>query len=272
MEYPGLAPETIATVDKGALWAYRVGREALMDSGLFDSPLKEKIGLMMGISAGGTEAFLPALLGEPEKLNWKMVQNSGSYSSVSHLAASLLDVGGGFELVSTACTASPNAIGLAFDAIQNDKSEVMLAVGSEPLYIPTFAGFYALKAMADGPCSPFSGVAGHVDRRRGPAPSCSKNTSTRKNAARRSTREILSYATTGDAYHETASDPKGEGASFVMNFALRNAGVDAERHRIRQRARNRHRSERPRRNSGARSHLRRKSRRADQLDQVVLRP
>ncbi len=224
VEYPGLAPETIATVDKGALWAYRVGREALMDSDLFESPLKEKIGLMMGISAGGTEAFLPALLGEPDKLNWKMVQNSGSYSSVSHLAASLLDVGGGFELVSTACTASPNAIGLAFDAIQNDKSEVMLAVGSEPLYIPTFAGFYALKAMADGPCSPFSGVAGMSIGEGAGALVLEEYEHAKKRGAPIYA-EILSYATTGDAYHETAPDPKGEGASFVMNFALRNAGL-----------------------------------------------
>lgn len=224
VDYPGLDPDIIATVDKGALWAYRVGREALLDSGLFDSPLKEKIGLMMGISAGGTEAFLPALLGEPEKINWRMVQNSGSYSSVSHLAASLLNVGGGFELVSTACTASPNAIGLAFDAMQNGKSDVMLAVGSEPLYIPTFAGFYALKAMADGPCSPFSGVAG-MSIGEGAGALVLEEYEHAKSRGAPIYAEILSYATTGDAYHETAPDPKGEGASFVMNFALRNAGL-----------------------------------------------
>ncbi|MCR9144045.1 MAG: beta-ketoacyl-[acyl-carrier-protein] synthase family protein [bacterium] len=227
VDYPGLDPDVIKNVDKGALWAYRVGREALLDSDLFESPLKEKIGLMMGISAGGTEAFLPALLGEPEKLNWKMVQNSGSYSSVSHLAASLLDLGGGFELVSTACTASPNAIGLAFDAIQNNKSEVMLAVGSEPLYIPTFAGFYALKAMADGPCSPFSGVAGMSIGEGAGALVLEEYEHAKKRGAPIYA-EILSYATTGDAYHETAPDPKGEGASFVMNFALRNAGLEAK--------------------------------------------
>ena len=224
VDYPGLDPEVIESVDKGALWAYRVGREALLDSGLFDSPLKQKMGLMMGISAGGTEAFLPALLGEPEKMNFKMVRNSGAYASVSHLAASLLNIGGGFELVSTACTASPNAIGLAFDAIQNDKSDVMIAVGSEPLYIPTFAGFYALKAMADGPCSPFSGEAGMSIGEGAGALVLEEYEHALKRGAPIYA-EILSYATTGDAYHETAPDPRGEGASFVMNFALRNAGL-----------------------------------------------
>ncbi|MDT4324222.1 beta-ketoacyl synthase N-terminal-like domain-containing protein [Klebsiella aerogenes] len=64
------------------------------------------------------------------------------------------------ELVATACTASPNAVGMAFDYIQNGKSKAMLAIGTEPIYLPTFAGFYALNVMHPQSCSPFSGQSG----------------------------------------------------------------------------------------------------------------
>lgn len=36
----------------------------------------------------------------------------------------------------------------------------MLAVGTEPIYLPTFAGFYALNVMHPDTCTPFSGQSG----------------------------------------------------------------------------------------------------------------
>src|SRR5690606_8359212 len=40
--------------------------------------------------------------------------------------------------------------------------------------------------------------------------------------------EIISYATSSDAHHETAPDPRAEGATLVMRSALANAGVGPE--------------------------------------------
>lgn len=49
---------------------------------------------------------------------------------------------------------------MAFDYIQNGKSKTMLAVGTEPIHLPTFAGFYALNVMHPDTCTPFSGQSG----------------------------------------------------------------------------------------------------------------
>ncbi|EAT12722.1 beta-ketoacyl-ACP synthase [Bermanella marisrubri] len=227
LDYPGLDPELTHKLDKGALWGYRVGREALLDSDLLESDLKKKMGLMVGVSAAGTEAYLPFIMGKPEETNLDMVKYSGSYASICPLVSSLLEIGGGYELVATACTASPNAIGLAYDAIQNNKGNVMLALGSEPLYIPTFAGFYALKAMASGPCNPYSDQPG-MSVGEGAGAIVLEEYEHAKARGAKIYGELLGYSTTSDAYHETAPDPKAEGSSLVMNTALRNTGLTAE--------------------------------------------
>lgn len=227
LDYPDLDPELISKLDKGALWGYRVGREALLDSDLLESDLKKKMGLMVGVSAAGTEAYLPFIMGKPEETNLDMVKYSGSYASICPLVSSLLEIGGGYELVATACTASPNAIGLAYDAIQNNKGDVMLALGSEPLYIPTFAGFYALKAMASGPCNPYSDQPG-MSVGEGAGAIVLEEYEHAKARGAKIYGELLGYSTTSDAYHETAPDPKAEGSSLVMNTALRNTGLTAK--------------------------------------------
>lgn len=227
LDYPDLDPSLTTKLDKGALWGYRVGREALIDGGLMDSPLKKDMGMMVGVSAAGTEAYLPFIMGTPEDTNVDMVKYSGAYASVCPLVASLLEIGGGYELVATACTASPNAIGLAYDAIQNNKGDVMLALGSEPLYIPTFAGFYALKAMAEGPCTPYSGQPG-MSIGEGAGAIIVEEYEHAKARGAKIYGELLGYSTTSDAYHETAPDPKAEGSTLVMKTALKNTGLDAD--------------------------------------------
>jgi len=227
VDYPGLDPELTTKLDKGALWGYRVGREALIDGGLLDSDLKDNMGLMVGVSAAGTEAYLPFIMGKPEETNVDMVKYSGSYASVCPLVASLLNIGGGYELVATACTASPNAIGLAYDAIQNNKGDIMMALGSEPLYIPTFAGFYALKAMAEGPCTPYSNQPG-MSIGEGAGALIIEEYEHAKARGAKIYGELLGYATTSDAYHETAPDPKAEGSTLVMRNALKNTNLQPD--------------------------------------------
>lgn len=225
---PELSKEVISSLDNAALWAYKVGKEALEQAGLATNrPCLEQMGLIVGVSSAGTEAFLPLFEQRIQDFSLRKALFSGSFSSCCSSASTLLGLKGGVELVATACTASPNAVGMAFDYIQNGKSKAMLAIGTEPIYLPTFAGFYALNVMHPQSCSPFSG---HSGMSIGEGAGAIVLEEYEHAVARGATilGEILSYATSCDAYHETGPDPRASGAVQVMQKAMANAGLKPE--------------------------------------------
>lgn len=225
--YPGLTSEQVSSMDNAALWAYKVGYEALHQAKLLDSSLLDGAGLIIGVSSAGTEAYMPIIEHQFEKFSLKKAMISGSFSSASAIVSGLLGLKGGFELVATACTASTNAMGIGYDLIQNNKNPLVMVIGTEPLYLPTFAGFYALHAMKRSPSSPFSGTPGMSI---GEGAGALILEEYEHALARGATiyGEMVSYATSCDAYHETAPDPRGEGAVRVMRNALSNAALQPE--------------------------------------------
>lgn len=228
VDYSDLPPEIVASLDNAALWAWKVCKDALAQAGLVNQPVSlNQTGLIIGVSSAGTEAFLPLFERRIDDFSLAKAIFSGGFSSCCASVSSLLGLKGGVELVATACTASPNALGMAFDYIQNGKSDIMLAAGTEPIYLPTFAGFYALNVMHPVSCTPFSGTPGMSI---GEGAGALVLEEYQHAVARGATiyGEILGYATSCDAYHETGPDPRAGGAVQVMIKALRNAGVAPE--------------------------------------------
>lgn len=227
IDYEGVAEALLPELDRTVLWGYKVGRDALVQAGLLNDPLLEQTSLVVGVSSAGAEAIMPLIENRPEDFSVRKMEVSGNFSAICPVVTSLLGLQGGYELVATACTASTNAIGIGFDLIQNDKNPVALIVGSDPVYLPTFAGFYALKAMREEPCCPFSGTPG-LSIGEGAGAIVLEEYEHAKARGATIYGEIISYATSSDAHHETAPDPRAEGATLVMRAALANAGVAPE--------------------------------------------
>ncbi|WP_396588719.1 beta-ketoacyl synthase N-terminal-like domain-containing protein [Bermanella sp. R86510] len=223
VQYQGLTEEQISRYDRVTLWAYKVAREALQDANINDHQSLLNMASMFAVSGAATEPFMEAIHDRPVPMD--MVSEIGNYGACAPIVTHLLGLGGGYEVVATACTASTNALGLGFDTIQSNKAEQVLIVGSEPLYLPTFSGFKVLDAMAQGPCSPFSGEPG-MSVGEGAGALILENYDSAKARGARIYAEVLGYATSCDAYHETSPEPRGEGASMVMQQALRNANVE----------------------------------------------
>ena len=227
VDYEGIAEELLPELDRTVLWGYKVGRDALVQAGLLNDPLLKQTSLVVGVSSAGAEAIMPLIENRPEEFSVRKMEVSGNFSSICPVVTSLLGLQGGFELVATACTASTNAIGIGFDLIQNDKNPVAVIVGSDPVYLPTFAGFHALKAMREESCCPFSGTPG-LSIGEGAGAIVLEEYEHAKARGATIYGEIISYATSSDAHHETAPDPRAEGATLVMRSALANAGVGPE--------------------------------------------
>ncbi len=227
LDWPELSEDTVASLDNAALWAYKVGYEALEDGRLSRGELRDKTGLIIGVSSAGTEAFIPLIEHRMETFSLKKAMVSGSFASCSAIVSSLLGLKGGFELVATACTASTNAMGIGYDLIQNGKNATVLVVGTEPIYLPTFAGFYALHAMKRSPSSPFSDTPGmSIGEGAGALLLEDYDHAIARGATIYG--EMVSYATSCDAYHETAPDPRGDGAAQVMINAMKNAQITTQ--------------------------------------------
>lgn len=228
INYADIPVDILESQDNAALWAYKVSKDALTQAGLVkDQARLDTMGLVVGVSSAGTEAFLPLFEQRIQDFSLKKAVYSGGFSSCCSSVSTLLGLKGGTELVATACTASPNAIGIAFDFIQNGKSNAMLVAGTEPVYLPTFAGFYALNVMHPESCTPFSGRSGmSIGEGAGALVLEDYESAVARGATMYG--EILSYATSCDAYHETGPDPRASGAVQVMNKALHNAGITPE--------------------------------------------
>ena len=130
-------------------------------------------------------------------------------------------------VISTACAASGNIVGYGCDMIRNGKHDVILAGGVDPLSSFSFAGFNALKALDPERCMPYSGSHG-INLGEGGAFVLLEDYDHAVKRGATIYAEVLGYGLSADAYHPTAPDLGGGGASRAMQAAIRASGISVE--------------------------------------------
>ena len=144
-------------------------------------------------------------------------------------AASLAGVRGSIDISSSSCAAGTTAIGMAFDFIRNGLCRCAVAGGAEELTPMGGFGFNALKALSGGICNPYDVKHDGINIGEGGAFFMLE---TLESAQARNARiycEIVGFASGNDAYHPTSPEPTGEEAFHLMQNALDDAGITAER-------------------------------------------
>ncbi|MDA0646412.1 beta-ketoacyl-[acyl-carrier-protein] synthase family protein [Nonomuraea ferruginea] len=127
-------------------------------------------------------------------------------------------------LVSTACAAGGNAVGLAKDKILAGEADAVLAGGVDPLLFGTYAGFAGLQALSTGPCRPYSRSDG-LNLGEGAAFLLLEPLDLALARGAVPLAEVAGYGLSADAYHATAPDPTGRGGAAAMRRALADAGL-----------------------------------------------
>lgn len=176
--------------------------------------------------------------------NWDIngLSKTGIYSYFNFfrrkpdVATSILSVlfncrGSNFTIVS-ACAAGSQAIGEACRVIREGKADVMLAGGCESnLNFAGFIGFVLIRALSERYASPDK-ASRPFDRKRngfvmsegaGALVLESLDHALERNAPILA--EVLGYGSSADAFRITDMHPKGEGATFAMQGAIRDAGL-----------------------------------------------
>ena len=135
----------------------------------------------------------------------------------------------------TACASGSHAIGEAMRIIQYGDADVMIAGGTESCITTLgIGGFCALKALSTRNSEPERASRPFDKDRDGFVMSEGCGIvilEELKRAKKRNAKiygEIVGYGMTGDAYHMTAPDPDGEGATRCMINALKDANLRPE--------------------------------------------
>ena len=137
--------------------------------------------------------------------------------------------------VCTACASGTNAIGDASRIIQSGVADVMIAGGSEagvtPMGIAGFARTGALSTRNDAPhqaSRPFDRDRDGFVLSEGAGILVLEERDFALKRGATILGEVLGYGQSADAIHLTVPDPKGAGAAYAMNAALRDAGLHSD--------------------------------------------
>jgi 3-oxoacyl-[acyl-carrier-protein] synthase II len=127
--------------------------------------------------------------------------------------------------ISTACSSSTVAVGLAGEMVRDGEVEVALAGGADALCRLTFAGFNSLRAVDAAPCRPFDRSRAGLNIGEGAAVLVVESADHARRRGARPLARVLGYGVTNDAFHMTQPEPSGAAWERTVRAALADAGV-----------------------------------------------
>ncbi|NLE74083.1 MAG: beta-ketoacyl-ACP synthase II [Actinobacteria bacterium] len=213
--------------------ALQAREDAALDLGALDP---YQVGVLVGSGVGGLWTFYEQtkilLQRGPARVSPFFVPMMIPNMGAAHVSIAL-GLKGPVSATCTACAASTNALGDAFEIVRRGDALIMFAGGAEaPINPPGISGFAAARALSTrnddplGASRPFD-----VDRDgfvvgEGAAVLVLEE---REHALARGAHiiaEVLGYGMTADAFHLTEPDESGVAAATAMTRALQQGGVD----------------------------------------------
>jgi 3-oxoacyl-[acyl-carrier-protein] synthase II len=231
-----LEPKEIRRTDPFAQYAIASAKLAWADAG--DPEVRSDRGAVIyATGIGGIQTLLNAydvlLEKGPGRVSPFMVPMLMANAAGGHIAMLFGLTGPNYCTVS-ACSSSNHALGEGMRLIRDGYADLVVVGGAEaatvPLTVAAFAQMTALTKNTDPETAsrPFDADrSGFVLSEGG----CALILESEEHAAARGARiycEVAGYGASDDAYHITAPDPKGSGATLAMQLALRDAGEEPE--------------------------------------------
>ncbi len=224
--------------DLYTLYAYAAAQQAVEDCGLdLEAFNKNRGGVIWGAGIGGLETFYEEVKAyDPEnpKFNPFFIPKMIANIAAGQLAIRYGFRGPNFTAVS-ACASASHAMIEAFNLIRLGKADVFITGGSEAAINQAgLGGFNALRALStrnDDPKTasrPFDKDRDGFVMGEGAGALIFEEYEHAKARGAKIYAEFVGGGMSDDAYHMTAPDPNGEGATLVMKWALDDAGIKPE--------------------------------------------
>lgn len=234
-----LDPKDARRMEKFAQYAVAAAKQAFTDSQL-DASKEDtnRIGVVIGSGIGSLriieEEHKVYLEKGPSRLSPFLIPMIIMNEAAGHVSIAL-GLKGPNSCVATACASGSHALGDAFRIIQYGDADIMLAGGTESCITALgLGGFCALKALSkrnDAPqkaSRPFDKLRDGFVMAEGAGLVVLESL---EHALKRNARiyaEMIGYGMSADAYHMTAPDATGSGASRAMLAALADAHIKPE--------------------------------------------
>lgn len=226
-------------MDRFSQFAVAAAKMAVEDANLdMNSVVGNRVGVILGSGIGGVatmEEQKQILLEKgPGRISPFFVPMMISNMAAGHISIAL-GAKGINETVVTACASGTNAVGDAFKVIQRGDADIIFTGGTEAPITPlSVAGFCAMKAMStrneepEKASRPFDKDRDGFVMGEGAGILVLESLEHAQKRGAKIYAELVGYGSTADAYHITAPDPEGEGASGAMEKALQDADLRPE--------------------------------------------
>ena len=220
-------------------YALAAARMAMEDSGLkIDASIADRVGCVTGTGLGGLtmiEHFHNVVMTSgPSRISPFFIPGIIANMVPGQIAIEYGAKGPNIS-IETACAASCHAVGESFRFIREGIADVMITGGVEAVLTPlALGGFCSMRALSTRNDEPEK-ASRPFDRERdgfvmgeGAGILVIEEL---ENALERGAdiyAEVIGYGLSGDAYHISAPDPEGDGATKCMQMALDFAGLKPE--------------------------------------------
>lgn len=212
-------------------FALTAATEALSDAGLPLDGETRGWALVMGGGAAGlfeTEGFIARRLRKGPRARGLGEFLELLQDSPTDRLAARFGLGGPRLTVTTACSSSTLAVGMAAEMIVDGLAPVALAGGSDAICRLTYAGFNSLRAVDAAPCRPFDRTRQGLTIGEGAAVLVLEDAERARARGARAYARVLGYGATNDAFHITQPEPSGEAWARTVHAALEDAGLRAD--------------------------------------------
>jgi 3-oxoacyl-[acyl-carrier-protein] synthase II len=222
-------------MDRFAQFAVVASQQAVKNANLvIDDSNADDIGVLIGSGAGGLtstyDQIVNMLQNGPDRVSpflAPMMINDSASGQVSIL----LGAKGPNFCITSACSSSADAIGIAYETIKRGDTKAIVAGGSEATINPIgIAAFNACKALSERNDSPET-ASRPFDKGRdgfimaeGGAALVLEDLEFAKARGANILAEVVGYGASADAFHMTAPANNGEGAVRAMRIAVNKAG------------------------------------------------
>lgn len=223
-------------MDRFVQFALAAAGQAIKDSGLdLGKENKEKIGVIVGSGIGGMQTIENQFkrLGEggPGRISPFLIPMLITNMAGGQISISYGIKGPNFSIV-TACATAAHCIGEATEIIKRGDADVIVSGGTEAAITPLgYGGFCSMKAMStrnDDPkraSRPFDKERDGFLMGEGAGIIILEELEHAKARGAQIYAEVAGYAATGDAFHMSAPEPTGEGATRAIQLALERSGI-----------------------------------------------